>query len=242
MITTVLVDDEEKSLKNLSILLADHCPDVTVVGTASNALEAVKLILDHKPNLVLLDVQMPGYSGFDVLENIKNSPSIIVFTTAHKDYAINALRKGAFDYLLKPLDVEELKLCVERVRDKIAKSEAMPGQITGSRNIIELSVKDGIIFVKPEQIIRLEASGSYTTFFLENNVKHLVSKSMKEYEVFLDPGIFFRCHNSHIVNLKKVVKFLHNNGYYAELNNGAIIEIARRNKELFLEKLKKISD
>lgn len=240
MISVILVDDEEKSLKNLSILLTDHCADVTILATASNALEAVKLILDKKPDLVFLDVQMPGYSGFDVLEHIHGNPATIVFTTAHRDYAINALRKGAFDYLLKPLDLDELKRCIERVKEKISKEARTTIPASVLPNLIELSVKDGIIFVKPEQIIRLEASGSYTLFFLENNVKHLVSKSMKEYEVFLDATIFFRCHNSHIVNLKKVVKFVHNNGYFAELTNGAIIEIARRNKELFLEKLKKI--
>lgn len=240
MISVILVDDEEKSLKNLTILLTDHCTDVTILGTASNALEAVKLILDKKPDLVFLDVQMPGYSGFDVLEQIKGNPATIVFTTAHRDYAINALRKGAFDYLLKPLDLDELKRCIERVKEKILKEERATIPVSVLPNLIELSVKDGIIFVKPEQIIRLEASGSYTLFFLENNVKHLVSKSMKEYEVFLDTTIFFRCHNSHIVNLKKVVKFIHNSGYYAELTSGAIIEIARRNKEIFLEKLKKL--
>lgn len=110
----------------------------------------------------------------------------------------------------------------------------------GMQGIIELSVKDGIFFIKPNDIVRLEASGSYTTFHLENNVKHMVSKSMKEYEGLLDPAVFFRCHNSHIINLKKVAKFIHSNGYFAELLNGATIEIARRNKDLFLEKLKKL--
>jgi two-component system LytT family response regulator len=239
MITAILVDDEEKSLKNLEILLTDHCKEVKILATASNALEAVKTILSKKPDLVFLDVQMPGYTGFDVLEQIKEVPVTIVFTTAHKDYAINALRKGAFDYLLKPVDTEELIHCVGRVMEKINVRE---GQTLSPvyNNIIELSVKDGIIFIKPEQIIRLEASGSYTTFILENNVKHLVSKSMKEYEILLDNTIFFRCHNSHIVNLRKVVKFTHNNGYFAELSNGSVIEIARRNKEIFLERLKKI--
>lgn len=237
MMTAILVDDEEISLKNLSILLNDYCEDISIISTASNALEAVKAILSLKPDLVFLDVQMPGYNGFDVLENIKDTSATVVFTTAHKDYAINALRKGAFDYLLKPIDSEELKSCIERVKQKISKEKLnqLPAQ-----NIIELSVKDGIIFVRQDQVIRLEASGSYTIFFLENNVKHLVSKSMKEYEVLLDPSIFFRCHNSHIINLKMVTKFVHNNGYFAELSNGSTVEIAKRNKEIFLQRLKKI--
>jgi len=238
MMTAILVDDEEKSLKNLNILLADHCKEINVISTASNALEAVKAILSEKPDLVFLDVQMPGYNGFDVLALIKDTPVTVIFTTAHKDYAINALRKGAFDYLLKPIDSSELKSCIERAAEKIAKEKStLPGS---QNNIIELSVKDGIIFIKQEQIIRLEASGSYTTFFMENNIKHMVSKSMKEYESLLDPSVFFRCHNSHIINLKMVIKFAHNNGYFAELSNGSSVEIARRNKDLFLQKLKKI--
>ncbi|PBQ30808.1 DNA-binding response regulator [Sphingobacteriaceae bacterium] len=238
MMSVILVDDEEKSLKNLSILITDHCPNIKIISTASNALEAVKEIMNEKPDLVFLDVQMPGYNGFDVLEQIKNTPVTVIFTTAHKDYAINALRKGAFDYLLKPIDSEELKSCIERAQEKIRKERGI--MQSSSPNIIELSVKDGIIFVKQEQIIRLEASGSYTTFYLENNVKHMVSKSMKEYESQLDPSVFYRCHNSHIVNLKTVIKFVHNNGYFAELSNGSTIEIARRNKDAFLQKLKKI--
>lgn len=240
MITAILVDDEEKSLKNLKILLEEHCKDVKIVATASNALQAVKSILHEKPDVVFLDVQMPGYSGFDVLEHIKETEVAIIFTTAHKEYAINALRKGAFDYLLKPVDTEELIQCVKRIREKINAGESKRAAPASFNNIIELSVKDGIIFIKQEQIIRLEASGSYTAFILENNVKHLVSKSMKEYEALLDSTVFFRCHNSHIVNLKKVVKFTHNNGYFAELSNGSLIEIARRNKDLFLEKLKRV--
>lgn len=235
MIRAILVDDEEKSLKNLSILLSEYCKEVEIIGTASNALEAVKTIMQQTPDIVFLDVQMPGYNGFDVMENLKESSVIVVFTTAHRDYAINALRKGAFDYLLKPIDVEELKNCITRVQGKISVKSNQPL----INSFIELSVKDGIIFVRPEQIIRLEASGSYTLFFLDNNIKHMVSKSMKEYEVLLDPMIFFRCHNSHIVNLKKVAKFVHNNGYFSELIDGSLIEIARRNKDLFLEKLKK---
>jgi len=234
MITAILVDDEEKSLMNLELLLREACPEVKVIDKATNALQAVKSILNADPDVVFLDVHMPGYSGFDVLDSIRDTRVTVVFTTAHKNYAINALRKGAFDYLLKPIDTDELRECVHRVRTKLNRP------LDNKANLIELSVKDGIIFVKPADIVRLEASGSYTVFHLENNVKHMVSKSMKEYEGFLDTSIFFRCHNSHIINLRKVVKFIHSNGYFAEMQNGATIEIARKNKELLLEKLKNL--
>jgi two-component system LytT family response regulator len=233
MISAILVDDEEKSIKNLELLLSQHCPGVQVIDRASNALNAVRAILDKRPDLVFLDINMPGFNGFDVLENIGTVPVTIVFTTAHRNYAISALRKGAFDYLLKPIDTEELKDCVARVSQKLGKQ-------TGGTGMIGLSVKDGIIFIKPADLIRVEAAGSYTTFYLENNVRHLASRSMKEYEGQLDPAVFFRCHNSHIINLRKVVKFIHSNGYFAEMTNGAVVEIARRQKETFLEKLKNL--
>jgi two-component system LytT family response regulator len=236
----ILVDDEEKSLKNLSILIADYGKEIEIVATASNALEAVKAILDLRPDLVFLDVQMPGYSGFDVLEQIKETRTTVIFTTAHKDYAISAIRRGAFDYLLKPIDIDDLKACIARAAEKITreKTQQQVRTSTGTYGIIELSVKEGIIFVRQEQIVRLEAAGSYTTFYLENNVKHLVSKSMKEYETQLDPSVFFRCHNSHIVNLKMVTKFTHTNGYFAHLSNGSAVEVSRRTKDLFLQSLK----
>jgi len=232
MATAIIVDDENKSIKNLEFLIQNYCKEINVVNTANNALEAVKIILQEKPDIIFLDVQMPGYSGFDVLDQLQGIEAKIIFTTAHKEYAIQALRKGAFDYLLKPVDVEDLKNCVDRVLEKINKrAEEYPG-------ILELSVKDGIIFINPQDIVRLEASGSYTTIHLDNNIKHLASKSMKEYEKLLNPVAFYRCHNSHVINLKKVVKFVSNNGLFAEMNNGSMAEIARKNKEEFLTKLK----
>ncbi|WP_317900178.1 LytR/AlgR family response regulator transcription factor [Aurantibacillus circumpalustris] len=240
MLSAILVDDEEKSLKNLTILLNEYCNNVEIINTASNALQAVKLILSNKPDLVFLDVQMPGYNGFDVLEQIGEVSSTVIFTTAHKEYAINALRKGAFDYLLKPIDGDDLKNCILRATEKISKEKNLDLSPNANKGIIELSVKDGIIFIRQEKIVRLEASGSYTVFFMDNDIKHLVSKSMKEYEALLDPTVFFRCHNSHIINLKMVAKFNNNNGYFAELTNGSVVEIARRSKDLFLQRLKNI--
>jgi two-component system, LytTR family, response regulator len=237
MIKAIIVDDEEKSLKNLELLLTSYCSEVEIINRANNALEAVKMITAQKPDVVFLDVNMPGYTGFDVLENIRETSCLVIFTTAHKNYAINALRKGAFDYLLKPIDTDELKDCISRVKEVLSRTEV---RNSVGQGIIELSVKDGIFFIKPNDIVRLEASGSYTTFHLENNVRHMASKSMKEFEALLDPAIFFRCHNSHIINLKKVTKFIHSNGYFAELVNGATIEVSRRNKDLFLEKLKNL--
>ena len=237
MISAVLVDDEVKSIHNLELLLSECGQEVQVIGRATNALEAVQLVLSLKPALVFLDVNMPGYNGFDVLDNIKGSGALVIFTTAHRNYAISALRKGAFDYLLKPIDTDELLGCIQRVREHLQQSASQQA----GQAMIGVNVKDGIIFIRTAELIRLEASGSYTEFYLDNNVKHVASRPMKEYESMLDPAVFFRCHNSHIINLRKVVRYIHSNGYFAELVNGATIEIARRNKEIFLEKLKNLA-
>jgi two-component system, LytTR family, response regulator len=235
MIRALLVDDEEDSIEILETLLQEHCSDVTVVSTARNALQAVHAIHSEQPDVVFLDVQMPGHNGFDVLETVSENPALVVFTTAHKDYAIAALRKGAFDYLLKPIDTLELTGCMERIRKRLEKNGA-PGTRYG---IIELAMKEGSIFVQPSEIVRLEAAGNYTYFHLDGGVKHLVSKSIKEYEAQLDSAVFYRCHKTHAVNLRKVRRF-HLGDYCVELSDGSRIEIARKKKEELLERLKSL--
>lgn len=232
MLRAIIVDDENKSIKNLQLLIEGHCPEITIAGTANNALQAVKIIVEQKPDILFLDVQMPGYNGFDVLDQITGTSARVIFTTAHKDYAIEALRKGAFDYLLKPIDPEELVKCVRRI-NTVAD---IPDQRYPST--IELHVKDGIIFIRPEEIIRLEASGSYTEIHLDNRIKHIASKSMKEFEKKLNPNSFYRCHNSHVINLTKVKKFVSSNGFFAEMNDGSLAEVSKKNKEEFLQKFK----
>lgn len=236
MIKAILVDDEGDSIEILQTLIREHAPGVEIVETAGNALEAVQKINALVPDVVFLDVQMPGYNGFDVLDHVRGQPCMIVFTTAHKDYAINALRKGAFDYLLKPVDIAELQACIGRISETLR----VRGNRTQRYGIIELSVKEGSIFVNPAEIIRLEASGSYTWFHLDGGVRHLVSKSIKEYEALLDGSVFFRCHKTHAVNLRKVKKF-HIGTYCIELSDGSQIETSKKKKEELLVRLKALS-
>jgi two-component system, LytTR family, response regulator len=235
MIRAILVDDEQNAIKAMELMLTEHCKNVNIIGKAYNAMEAVKLILVEKPDLVFLDVQMPGYTGFDVLEQIKELNCKIIFTTAYNEYAIAALRKGAFDYLLKPMDINDLKNCIIRIEEELHK-QIVPTKAKSS--LMELAIKNGIIYFKMEEIIHIEASGSYTYFYLDNDIKHIGSKSMKDYELVLDPSIFYRTHNSHIINLKKVKKFISTDGFFAEMVDGKMINISRRNKDEFLERLK----
>lgn len=234
MIKAIIVDDEVKSVGNLQILLKSYAQDLQIVATANSALSAMKEIQMHKPELMFLDIQMPGFNGFELLEQVKSVIRYPVFITGHKDYAIKALHQGAYDYLLKPFDSEDISNCLSR----IMKDEKHNQPLKSTRKLVELSVKSGILYLKQEDIVFVSASGSYTEFYLENNLRHLVSKNMKSYINQLDGDLFYRCHNSYIVNLNKVKQFLNHDGLFAEMCNGKRVSISRRNKDEFLLKLK----
>ncbi|HTF05208.1 MAG TPA: LytTR family DNA-binding domain-containing protein [Bacteroidia bacterium] len=238
MIRAIIIDDERSGINALQLLIEKHIDGVKIVATTTKAQEGIALIEDYRPEIVFLDISMPDLTGFDLLEQLEYRNFNLVFTTAHQEYAIQAIKHHAFDYLLKPIDIDELKSCVRKIiseRERVLRQ----GKTTFS-NTIGLSVKDGIIFIRNSDIIRLEASGSYTVFYLENKVKQMASKSLKEYEAQLDPSVFYRCHNSHLVNLKKVTKFVSHDGLFAQMIDGSAAEIARKNKEQFLERLKNI--
>lgn len=237
MYRALIIDDEPNSVKTLSLLLKNNCPDVKVVATATDPETGSTFISDYQPDIVFLDISMPQMSGFELLERAGYRDFFLVFTTAHAEHAIRAIRSQAHDYLLKPIDVEELKSCIARI-ETLSASAVAPKENRTPRQVIELPVKDGIIFVRPDDIVRLEASGSYTIFHLSNNVRHLVSGSMKTYESHLDAKNFYRCHLSHIVHLDKVVKLHSEDGLFAKMSDGSMVEVARKNKQAFLEKLK----
>jgi two-component system, LytTR family, response regulator len=234
----VIIDDEPAGISTLKLLIEKHAPFIRVVASTTKAEEGIHLIDDYKPEIVFLDISMPTMSGFQLLEKLEHRNFKLVFTTAHRDYALQAIKNNAFDYLLKPIDVADFKVCIE----KLTETTAGPAQEAAKNNpsLIEVQVKDGIIYIKQKDIIKLEASGSYTVFHLTEGLKHIASRSLKEYEAFLDPAGFFRCHNSYIVNLHRVDKFINRDGFFAQMNDGSLVDISRKNKELFIEKLKNI--
>lgn len=238
MLRSVIIDDERSGINALQLLINKHIDDVKVVGATTKAQEGIALIEDYRPEIVFLDISMPELDGFGLLEQLQYRTFNLVFTTAHQEYALQAIKHHAFDYLLKPVDVNELKSCIEKITAERRRNEMRSkNPYSGT---IGLSVKDGIIFIRHADIIRLEASGSYTVFYLENNVKQIASKSLKEYEAQLDPSVFYRCHNSHLVNLKKVTKFVSQDGFFAQMHDGSAAEIARKNKDHFLDRLKNV--
>jgi len=230
MMKAVIVDDEPKAITSMSMLIENYCKNVQVVGTATSAFEAVSIILKEKPDVVFLDINMPGHNGFDVLEQVQSTQVKIIFTTAHKEYAINAIRKGAFDYILKPVDPDDLQKCIQRLENDIK-----PSAISST---IQINVKEGVLFIQAPNIVKLKANGSYTDFYLDDNKKLTTSKVMKEYEMMLDPQQFYRCHNSYIINLTKVEKLLNENGYFVVFKDGSRAEVSRKNKEELLDRIK----
>lgn len=231
----IIIDDELIGVNTLKILIEKHIPTIRVVATATEPEKGITLIEDYLPGIVFLDISMPKMNGFELLDKLSYKDFKLVFTTAHEEYAIKAIKNKAHDYLLKPIDIDELKRCANSIAEENTKADAPK---TNNFRTIELSVKDGIVFIKPDDIIRLEASGSYTEFYLANGTKQVASKPLKDYEALLDPTCFYRCHLSHIVNLKQVVKIVSTNGLYAQMSNGSLVEISKKNKQTFIEKLK----
>ena len=238
MLRAVIIDDEPSGISALELLITKHVEEVKIVATTTSAVKGISLIENYKPEILFLDVSMPEINGFMLLKKLQYSDFHLIFTTAHEEYAIQAIKHDACDYLLKPIDVNELKECIAKI---LKGGNFNPQEKASYSSTIPLAVKDGIIFIKTSEIIRLEASGSYTTFYLDHNVKQVASKSLKEYEAQLNPTLFYRCHNSHLINLDKVVKFISNNGFLALMVDGSSAEIARKNKDQFLELLKNIS-
>ncbi len=241
MLRAIIIDDEPAGIDTLRLLIEKYTDNLRVVASTNEAEAGIKLIEDYRPDIVFLDINMPTMSGFELLEKVNHKEFKLVFTTAHKEYAIDAIKKKAFDYILKPINPQDLKRCIENLESEIDKKVYNNPQVkTETFPLMELAVRDGIIFAKPQDIIRLEASGSYTIFYLDGKIKHMVSKSLKEFESQLPTQFFCRCHHSHIVNLSKVVKFVNHEGFYAQMSDGSSVDISRRNKDLFLEKLKSI--
>ncbi|HYG53154.1 MAG TPA: LytTR family DNA-binding domain-containing protein [Flavobacteriales bacterium] len=241
MITAVIVDDELKGAQSLEILLKKADAGIAVRGIATNALDGIKLVKENDPEILFLDVQMPGHSGFEVLEHIDRDHVFVIFTTAHQEYAIQALRKKAFDYLLKPIDPEELAESIARVRKALQNETTSEPIIVSSKQkrgtgVYKLSipVKEGVLFLNQDDIVRIEGSGSYSYIYMDNKEKHLVSKSLKELSDNLNEELFFRCHNSHIIHIGKVKKFIRTDGNFVQMEDGSMAEVSRTRKDEFM--------
>lgn len=247
-IKALIVDDERNNCDNLANLLNEYCPEVEVVGKCYSAAHAYKDLQTLSPHLVFLDVEMPGGSGFDLLEKLHQPNFEVIFVTAFDQYAIRALRLSAIDYLLKPVDILELQSAVAKVRKEMHDSEAHNQLITnyqqnnvkqGQLKQIALPTADRILFVRISEIVRCQAEGNYTHIFLIDGTKLLVSKTLREYNDLLLQEDFARVHQSHLVNINHIRSFEKREGGYLKMTNGDAVSVSRQRKEHVLQLLKK---
>ncbi len=238
----IIVDDERHSRETLKTLLGEFCEDVAIVGSIGSVEEAIVAISTTNPDVVFLDVELQSGTGFDILTQIKPINFEIIFITAFEQYAIKAVKYSSLDYLLKPIDLDELKEAVEKVKKK-KKQEIYNKQLEvliynlrkqPKLHKICLSTSDGLEFIALENIIYCKANGSYTSFFLKNKGSVLVSKHLKEYENLLADLHFMRVHNSFLINLKEVEKYMKSEGGYILMSNRDTVSISKSKKEAFL--------
>jgi two-component system, LytTR family, response regulator len=246
MLKALLIDDEERATDSLRLMIEKMIPEITQVKVCNDARKAAEMIHEFQPGLVFLDIQMPHMNGFQLLEKMPNKNFKLIFTTAYNEYAIQAIRFSAFDYLLKPIDVEELQASVQRF---LQSTQDYKQQYDLLKNIMHniqspstddfrlaLPTKEGVHYLQPGDIIRCEAVGNYTKFFVEGGKHYLISRTLGEYDVLLAPQHFIRTHKSHLVN-KKFISFIDHDGF-AVLKDKSKVEVSRRRKEEVMEALK----
>lgn len=244
----ILVDDEPDGIKTLQKMLERYCPSVVVAATSNNAVAAKQQIESLKPDVVFLDIQMPGKSGIEMIGELEEKFFEIIFVTAHNEYMLQALQYSAADYLLKPVDEDRLTEAVQRVEKRLQDGKKQELTETLLYNIgkagqpaemrLCLPTLKGFIILKLDEIIYCEAERSYTVFHIEGKKPVTVSKPLIEYENMLDDTSFFRTHKSFLINLKHVKEYQRGEGGIVIMSNHAEIEVSRRKKEQFLQKIR----
>ena len=231
-------------------MLADFCPEVLVVGEATCIKDALLLIVTRKPELAFLDIQLPDGNSFALVNALANSNTRVIFTTAYNDYALKALKCAALDYLLKPVNIDELIIAIGKYktyREQIDYSlslkvlqENMGRELKEKIKTIGLATINEIIFVETDLIIRLEAASNYTHFFIEKSPRITVSHTLKYYEDLLDTSVFMRVHQSNIINLRKVKKYIRGKTGSIVKTDGCTIDVSPRKKDEFLKALNSV--
>ena len=240
---TIIIDDEPNAVDFIFSIIVEYCPDLEVTGKAYDVPEGIRIINEKKPDLVFLDVEMPNGTGFDLLSHFPDKDFDVVFITAFNHYAIKAIKFSAVDYILKPINIKEFIEAVRKVMEKRSGSAKqsndnfkilMENLRSGSPSRLAIPTADGMEYLNPKDILRIEADRSYSWFFLTGDRKILVSKHLKEFQDLLSDRYFFRAHNSHLINLKYVRKYVRKEGGYIEMQDGAQIPVSRNRKDLFL--------
>ncbi len=244
MLRSIIVEDEKPNARLLKNLLEKYCPEIELVGICHSVKEALQDIPVLQPDLVFMDVMLTDGNAFDILTELEKINFKIIFTSAYNDFAVKAIKFSALDYIVKPVNITELKEAVQKAVENISKKDE-PKQYeillqnvnspSGKLQKIALPTLEGHVFIHLDSIIRCEADGSYTNFFMESKVKLVVSKPIKEFDNLLSSQNFFRVHNSHLINISHIQKYMKGTGGYVVMDDGAMVEVAVRRKEEFLK-------
>ena len=250
MLNAIIVDDEEFARSSLYFLLQENCENIHVSGIAKSVSEARTLLQQYPVDLIFLDIAMPGENGFELIPQAEQTKAHVIFTTAYDQYALKAIKANALEYLLKPIDIDELKDAVTKATKYITLSKGQPGRTESLQNLaaslserneirkISLPNGQGYSLINIDDIIHIEADSNYSIFYLANDDKITVSKVLKEYEEILPDSQFVRIHKSSIVNLNYLREYNSKNGLEVILKNGDKIAVSRRRASDFAEKVK----
>lgn len=243
MIRAILIDDETHCRETLSIQLEKYCSDVQLLSQCNSAVQGLQAIEQYHPDVVFLDVEMPTMNGFEMLQQFTHMPFEVIFTTGYDAYAIKAIRFSAIDYLLKPIDKDELIKAVEKVRQRTSHNLSQQfdillerlGHKPRSLQKIALPTLDGFELVPLDNILHCEADSNYTHVMLKDAKKVLVSRTLKEIEELLDGHSFLRIHHSHLVNLNEIVRYIRGEGGYVIMSDNTSITVSRSRKDALLK-------
>jgi two-component system LytT family response regulator len=239
----ILIEDELSSLQNLQQKIIEFCPGIKVVAASQKPEEAIFLIRHHNPDVIFLDIEMPRMNGFRLLEELEEVQAEIIFTTAYNHYAIDAIRISAFDYLVKPISVEDLQNAVNRlmvqhsrqVQEKLNVLRKSLQENRSQEDRIAIPTSEGMEFINIKNIVRIESSSNYSKLYLLSGQTLLVTRLLKDFEEMLLPYRFCRVHHSHVINLSYIKKYIRGEGGQVVMQNGDVIDVARRKKEEFLK-------
>lgn len=245
--TAIIVDDEKHCREVLGHLLARYCPEVTILASCADGAQVLQELKHHTPDILFLDIEMPGMNGFELIEQCPGAAFEIIFTTAYNEYAIKAIKHSALDYLLKPIDKDELKSAVQRAREQ--KSTHSSDRINDLLEVLHFkkpskrfaaATMEGLIMVNADDILYCESDSAYCTLYFTNGKTLLLSKTLKDVEEVLHYDEFCRIHHSYLINLNYVQKYIRGEGGEVIMNNGANLPVSRTRKQDFLNLLEKL--
>lgn len=248
MLKCIIIDDEQDGRDVLQLLITEFCTDVTIADLCASGKDGIKAILKHQPDLVFLDIDMPDMTGFEVLDCVKTQKMKVIFVTAHNQYAIRAFKYSAIDYILKPASPQAILEAVEKAKQIEFRNYSNQYDVLTSTlknesqlpEVIALPLADGLKVARIAEIMYCKADKNYTHVHFTNGKKLLVSKQLKEFESLLAPHGFFRVHNSSLVNIAQVSKYVRGEGGYLIMNDNASIEVSRQKKDELLKLLNRL--